>query len=116
MKPLPPWHSSASATKAGARLQAQYFATGVQMRDSSASRRVRFGSVQRGGEAHRHPHQRLAFHREVGDHVAHDRQVDQAALERAAVGGVVDRLAERLAHQAGGADGEIQPRRRAPFR
>ena len=32
MKPLPPWHSSASTTKDGARLQFQNLASGVAMR------------------------------------------------------------------------------------
>ena len=37
MKPLPPWHSSASTTTGATRLQIQYFAIGAPMRASSRS-------------------------------------------------------------------------------
>ena len=37
MKPLPPWHSSASTTTGVARLQFQYFAIGAPMRPISFS-------------------------------------------------------------------------------
>jgi hypothetical protein len=47
---------------------------------------------------------------EVGDHVLHQRLVDQRLLERAASGRVMDGLGEGPTHQARGAEGEIEPR------
>ena len=60
------------------------------------------------GEPEPQPHERLGLDREIGGHVAHDRLVDQRALERVAVRYLADRLAEHLAHQARRTDSEIQ--------
>ena len=109
MKPLPPWHSTASAATAGARLQIQYFAIG-----SADARQQPLGfalllAVERGDEAKRQPGRRLNLERHVGDHVRHHRLIDEAALERPAMRGVMRGLRQRLPHQAGGADREVEP-------
>ena len=44
------------------------------------------------GEAHRRDRRRLGLDAEVGEHVAHQRLVDQLLAEGGAVGGVVERL------------------------
>ena len=111
MKPLPPWHSSASCTTPTTRLQFQYLPTGVPMRTSSAGLGIARllvvdGARQPEGEQRR----RLDLDREIGQHVLHQRLVGQPPLEGAARGRVVDRLGQRPAHQAGRADGEIEPR------
>ena len=62
-------------------------------------RGVRLRAIQRASEAHGHPHQRLTLDGEVGDHIAHERQIDEVALERAAIRRVVNRLGEGLPHQ-----------------
>ena len=57
-------------------------------------------------------HQRgrgLDLESEIGEHVAHQRLVDQSALEGRAMLGVVQRLGERLTHQGGRADRGVEP-------
>ena len=111
MKPLPPWHSSASCTTPTTRLQFQYLPTGVPMRTSSAALGVAgLLVVDRARQPEGEQGRRLDLEREVGEHVLHQRLVDQRALEGAPPARVVDRLRERAAHQAGRADREVEPR------
>ena len=73
-------------------------------------RSIGLGVIERLRKPHAHPHQRLALYSEVSDNIAHDRQIDQAALEGAPVAGVVDRLGQSLPHQSGRADCEVESR------
>ncbi len=61
------------------------------------------------GHPHRDDGRRLGFHGEVGDHVAHQRLVDQIRTERFPVLGVVDGARQALSHAGGTAQGAIQP-------
>ena len=53
---------------------------------------------------------RLDLEREIGQHVLHQRLVDQTPLEGAARRRVMDRFRQRPTHQPGRADGEVEPR------
>ena len=85
--PLPPRHSSASPTTAGARLHTQYLPTATASRRSSRS-----PLSNACGQPQRQRRRRLGLDRQVGQHVAHQRLVGEQAAERAAVRGVVGRL------------------------
>ena len=61
------------------------------------------------GEAHRGDRRRLGLDAEVGEHVAHQRLVDQHLAEGGAVGGVVERLRDPGAVAGGGADHAVEP-------
>ena len=90
-KPLPPRHSSASAACAGARLDTQYFITAVANRRNAGLGRL----VVAARHPHRRDRRRLGLDRQVGEHVAHRRLLDEQCPERGAVAGVVDRLERR---------------------
>ena len=66
--------------------------------------RVTGGGVGRGGGAQGEPERRLGLQRHVGEDGAHQRLVDQGALEGAAMGGVVQGERGGLAHQRRGAE------------
>ena len=110
MKPLPPWHSSASTTKAGARLQFQNLASGVATRARWRSASLLLHRVDGAGDAERQQRRGLAVDGEVGQDVGHHRLVGQRQAEAAPRLRVIERQRQRLAHQPGGADGEIEPR------
>ena len=109
--PLPPRHSSASATIIGVRLHTQNFASGSAIRRSAAS----CGSsrvVDGGGEPQRQHGGRLGLHGQVGDHVLHQRLVGQQPTERRPVRDVPRRLGQRAPHQRRRAEHAVQPGRR----
>ena len=62
------------------------------------------------GQAHRQGGRRLGLHAQVGQHVAHQRLVDQQLAEGAAVGGVVDRVDHARAHPGRRSDHAVQAR------
>ncbi len=66
------------------------------------------GGVGGLGEPHRHGGGRLGLHHEVGEHIAHQRLVDQRPAERPAVQGVLDCPGGPEPHPGGGADGAVQ--------
>ena len=111
MKPLPPWHSSASCTTPTTRLQLKYFADrradAHQQRGAGVARLL---VIDRARQTEGEQGRRFDLERQVGDHVLHQRLVDQRALEGSPAGRVVDGLGERAAHQPGRADGEVEPR------
>ena len=59
-------------------------------------------------EAHRADRRRLGLDREVGEHVSHQRLVDQQRAERRALRGVVDRRGDPRAHPGGGAEAAVE--------
>jgi hypothetical protein len=61
------------------------------------------------GHAQREQRGRLDLDRQVGQHVGHHRPARQRRAEAAAGARVVQRERERLPHQAGRADREIEP-------
>ena len=61
------------------------------------------------GEAHRRDRRRLRLDRQVGEHVLHQRLVDQDGAEDGAVRGVVDRLGDAGAHADGRAEHAVEP-------
>jgi hypothetical protein len=83
---LPPRHSSDSNAWFGAR-----FVVGAR-------------------EAHRQRGRRLGLDAQVGEHVAHERLVDQRPAERLAVLGVVRRVDDARAHARRRADHAVQAR------
>ena len=110
----------ASCAKWLPRLQTQYLAAGVSRRRISAScsrsaggRGRVLAAVDRARQAQRERGRGLALEREVGQHVAHQRVLDQALAEGHAVRGVVQRQRQRAAHQARGAERAIEARQRA---
>ena len=110
MRPLPPWHSNASTTNIGARLQAQYLAHRRADAGQQPFRLARPGAVKGKSEPEADPHQRFSLDREIRHDVTHDRQIDQRALECAPARDVMDRLAERLTRQARRAYREVEAR------
>jgi hypothetical protein len=58
---------SFTVATSSARLLTQYFTTGVQSSRQEAFRAIRLCAIQRASDPHRHPHRRLALHREVGE-------------------------------------------------
>ena len=66
-------------------------------------------AVERGDEAEREPRRRFDFERHVGDHIRHHRLIDEIALECPTMRDVMRRLRQRLPHQAGGTNGEVEP-------
>ncbi len=97
MKPLPPWHCSASGRRRGhARQQALVF--------------VRFEVVGRPGHAQRHQGGGLDLDRHVGQHVGHHRLLGDRRAEGAARARVPQGQRQRLPHQPRGPDGEIESR------
>ena len=101
----------------GARLQVQYLPTAVARRlNSCASLDVLAGLgvgvrfVVGARQAHRQRGGGLGLEAQVGEHVAHQRLVDQRLAEGAAVGGVVGGVDHRRAHSGGGADHAVQAR------
>ena len=98
----------------GARLQFQYFASAVPMRNEGGGLLAASGLVATPGDAQRQGQRRLGFQRQVGQHVAHQRLLDQLLLEGGAVAGVVQRLDQRLAHQGRGVGGAVEPVARSP--
>ena len=66
--------------------------------------------VVRTRQAHRQRGRGLGLQAQVGEHVAHQRLVDQRLAERAAVGGVMCRADDARAHAGGGADHAVQAR------
>jgi hypothetical protein len=71
------------------------------------------GAVEGARQAHGQRGGGFALQRQVGQHVAHQRLLDQRLAEGLALRRVVQRQAQRLAHQAAGAQGAVQPRQRA---
>ncbi len=58
----------------------------------------------------RRQHRRFAFQRQIGQHVRLHRQIGHPLPEAVARRCVADRQGQRLAHQPGRADGEVEPR------
>ena len=83
------------ADDAGVRLQTQYLPTATASRRKAALVRASTAC----GQPQRQRGGRLGLHREVGQHVAHQRLVGQQRAERRPVPGVVDRLGDGAAHQ-----------------
>ena len=82
------------------------------MRASAASCGSRARGVDRARDAHRQRGRGFRLQREVGEHVAHQRLLDQALAEGLAVARMVQRLHQRLAHQRGRADQAVEPGQR----
>jgi hypothetical protein len=61
-------------------------------------------------EPERRDRRRLRLDRKVGEHVAHQRLLDQDPAEGGAAGGVVDRVGDAGPHPGRGADGAVEPR------
>ncbi len=61
------------------------------------------------GQPHRRDRRRLGLDAEVGEHVAHQRLVDQLGAEGGTVGGVIERLDDAGAVAGGGADHAVEP-------
>ena len=81
----------APRTRAGRALADQYLATGVpRPLELCASLGRRRRLVVGARQPHRQHRRRLGLDREVGEHVAHQRLVDQRLAEGGAVGGVVE--------------------------
>ena len=57
----------------------------------------------------------LGFQREIREHIAHDRLMDQQGAERFSLAAMVDRLGDRAAHAGGGADHAVEARHRDHF-
>ncbi len=70
-------------------------------------------AVDRRGQAQREHGCGLAVEGEIGQHVLHQRLLDQPPAEGAAVSGVVQRQRQRRAHQPGGAERAVEPGQRA---
>ena len=87
-----------SAITAGARLQTQYFATGVSTRRNTDLRLILL-RIEGPREAHDERDVRLALQRQVRQHVAHQGLIDQQSAERLALPRMVDRLRDALAHE-----------------
>ena len=66
-------------------------------------------------DAHREDQRRFGFDRQVGEHVAHQRLLDQPPAEGAAMAAMVDRLRQRHAHDRGGSEHAVQPRQHHHF-
>jgi len=83
-------------------------------RGGQASKAPVLGALARlvigASEAHRGHGGRLGLHAQVGQHVDHQRLVDQPAAERAALGGVVQGMGHPLAHDGGPTHAAVQPR------
>ena len=80
------------------------------MRRSSASLLVAAHRFVGGpGHPHRHDGGGLGLHRQVGQHVAHQRLVNQVGAEGLSVLGVVDRAGQTGTHAGGTAQRAVQP-------
>ena len=105
-KPLPPRHSSASAACGGGALAHPVLHHRGGEAPECRLRRLVVGA--------RHPQRRdrgrLGLDRQVGQHVAHRRLLDERRAERRAVAGVVDRLERAAAHARGRAEQAVEPR------
>ena len=65
--------------------------------------------VERARQPHDQSDVALAFEREIGQHVAHQRLVRQQTAESAALARVVNGLSHALAHEARGGDRIVEP-------
>ena len=88
------------------RLQTQNLPRATPSREKSSS-----PGVDRVGQPHREHGGRLALQRQVGEHVAHQRLVDEQGPERAAVPGVVHGPHQGGAHRRGRAEHAVEPGR-----
>ena len=77
--------------------------------------RIIIGQREGLGQPHHHQRGGFGFERHVGQHVAHQRLIDQRLAERATVAGMVQRLDQALANQAGTAHHAVQARESGHF-
>ena len=77
-------------------------------RDADA-RESGLAAVERAGQPQQQHRRRFGLEREVGQHVAHQRLIDEQRAERAPVARVVRGLRERLAHQRCGTGDAVEP-------
>ena len=70
------------------------------------------GAVEAARQPERQGGRRLHVERQVGQHLRHQRLVDEMLLEHGAVPAVVDGVGERQPHQAGRAHRAVEPRAR----
>jgi len=68
------------------------------------------GAVEAARQAKGERGRGFRFERQIGQHVFHQRLVDECLAKGLALRRVVERNAQRLAHQAAGAQGTVQPR------